>query len=550
MIQPALCLLVALACPANGAMAAAIASAQALASRAGEAILARGGNAFDAAITVTATLAVAEPGSSGLGGGGFWLLHRARDGRQVMIDGRERAPLAARRDMYLDARGRPVPRASIDGPLAAGIPGEVAALVHLSRHYARLSLATDLAPAIAVAERGFRPGPRLRRLMRFRRGVLRQRGGARVFLEHGEVPGDDFVLRQPDLARTLRRIAREGRTGFYEGPVAEAMVEAVRRAGGIWTLDDLRRYRVVERSPIVGRYGGLRIVSASPPSSGGIVLVTMLNVLAQFGIEGRPTAERDHLLVEAMRRAYRDRAAWLGDPDFVTMPVDRLIHPYYAAGLAQSIRLDRATASRELAPAVVAHEAPNTSHFSIIDDEGNRVAATLSINYPFGSGFIAGRTGVLLNDEMDDFSIRPGTPNVYGLVGSRANAIAAGKRPLSSMSPTFIENDRGVVALGTPGGSRIITMVLEAVLDYAAGGTPATMVAVPRIHHQYLPDRVSFEPGAIDAGTQRRLEALGHRLHRLRRQYGDMQVVMRTRDGRFLAASDPRGEGLALVVGD
>ncbi len=536
------------AIPARLPAASAIATAHPLATRAGETVLAEGGNAFDAAIAISATLAVVEPASSGLGGGGFWLLHRARDDRQVMIDGRERAPLAAGRDMYLDDAGRPVPRASIDGPLAAGIPGEVAALVHLSQHYARLPLARDLAPAIEAAEDGFRPGPRLRRMMAFRRDALRRFGGARIFLEDGRLPSEDFVLRQPELARTLRRIARLGRRGFYEGPVAEAMVEAVRAAGGIWTRADLSRYRIVERAPIVGHYAGMRIVSASPPSSGGIGLVTMLNILSHYRLERLPAVGRAHLLIEAMRRAYRDRAAYLGDPDFVQMPVERLVHPYYAAGLAQSIRIDRATASDELAPAIVPDEAPNTSHFSVVDDEGNRVSATLSINYPFGSGFVAGDTGVLLNDEMDDFSIRPGTANVYGLVGSEANAIAPGKRPLSSMTPTFVEGPRGIVVLGTPGGSRIITMVLQAVLEFARGGTPETMVALPRLHHQYLPDRVEYEPDALDPETARGLEALGHRLHRISRRFGNMQIVMQRPDGRLLAASDPRGEGMALVV--
>ena len=529
---------------------AAIASAHPLATRAGEEILAAGGNAFDAAVAVSAALAVVEPMSSGLGGGGFWLLHRAADGRDVMLDGRERAPLAARRDMYLDASGKVIPGLPLDGPLAAGIPGVPAALDHLARHYGRLPLSRSLAPAIRLAREGFPVSPRYRRLARFRLKALRRSpAAARTFLVDGQVPPTGYVLRQLDLAHTLEAIARDGADAFYHGPLARRLVAGVRAAGGIWTRRDLEEYRIVERAPVRGRYRGLRITSAAPPSSGGVALVTMLNILAEDDLSALDEATRIHLVVEAMRRAYRDRAQYLGDPDFVTVPVARLTHPWYGAALRNTIRLDRATPSALLPGAVP--EAPpgaDTTHFSILDGEGNRVAATLSINYPFGAAFVPPGTGVLLNDEMDDFSARPGTPNVYGLIGGEANAIAPGKRPLSSMTPTFVDSEAGVAILGTPGGSRIITMVLLGVLDLAAGHGPDSWVRLKRYHHQFLPDVITYEEGALDAAQVAALQKMGHRL-KARAPYGNMQAVYwDKRRNTVTAASDPRGEGVAVVL--
>jgi gamma-glutamyltranspeptidase/glutathione hydrolase len=528
---------------------AAVASAHPIATAAGQEILAAGGNAFDAAVAVSATLAVVEPYSSGLGGGGFWLLHRARDGHEVMIDGRERAPLGATRTMYQDAKGNVVPHKSVDGPLAAGIPGEPAALVYLAEHYGRLPLARSLAPAIRAAREGFLVDEHYRRMARFRLKQLRASpAAARTFLADGEVPPLGYVVRQPELAATLEALARHGRDGFYKGAVAEKLVAGARAGGGIWTRKDLDQYRVVERAPIRGHYRGLTITAAAPPSSGGIVLMEMLNTLAGYDLHKVDAVTRTHLIVEAMRRAYRDRAEYLGDPDFVTNPVALLTSPLYAAGLRASIRLDRATPSADL-PSVVTHDSGHhTTHFSILDRDGNRVAATLSINYPFGSCYVAEGTGVLLNDEMDDFSSKPGVPNVYGLVGAEANAIAPGKRPLSSMTPTFVDGPRGVAILGTPGGSRIITMVLLGVLKYEAGGDAEAMVKLPRFHHQYLPDVIQFEPGAFSADEQLGLTAMGYTLRELDGPYGNMQVVVWDRKGNTVeAASDPRGVGSAEV---
>jgi len=528
--------------------AAAVASAHPLATRAGHEILAAGGNAFDAAVAVSAALAVVEPYGSGLGGGGFWLLHRAADGRDVMIDGRERAPLAAHRDMYLDDQGNVVAGLSIDGPLSAAIPGTPAALAHIAAHYGRLPLRRSLAPALRYAREGFVVDEHYRRLARFRLEALRRSpAAARIFLQEGEVPVLGHRIRQPELAATLEALAERGAAGFYRGAVAERLVRGVRAAGGIWTLQDLADYRVIEREPLRGAYRGLRIVTAAPPSSGGMALLTMLNILSGYDLERLDIVMRRHLIVEAMRRAYRDRAEYLGDPDFVAVPVERLIHPWYAAGLRASIRPDRATPSAALPVAVeVPPPGAHTTHFSILDREGNRVAATLSINYPFGSAFVPPGTGVLLNDEMDDFSLKPGVPNVYGLIGAEANAIAPGKRPLSSMTPTFVETEQGVAILGTPGGSRIITMVLLAILDLASGNGPESWVALPRFHHQFLPDEIQYEPGALTEVEVSGLEALGHRLKPLRDTYGNMQAVLWDRPrNRVAAASDPRGVGSA-----
>ena len=530
--------------------AAAVATAHPLATEAALEVLRAGGNAFDAAVAAAAALAVVEPYGSGLGGGGFFLLHRAADGRELMLDARERAPLAARRDLYLDADGRVIPKASVDGPLAAAVPGLPAALTHLAGRYGRLPLARSLAPAIALAREGFPVDARYRALARFRLEALRASPeAARIFLADGEVPPEGWRLRQPELAAVLEALARRGREGFYAGPVAEALVEGVRAAGGIWTREDLAAYRVVEREPVRGTYRGIRVTSASLPSSGGIVLLEMLHVLEGYPLERLAPATRVHLLVEAMRRAYRDRAVHLGDPDLVAVPVERLLSRDYAAGLRAGIRLDRATPSALLPGAAGEAAGDHTTHFSILDAEGNRVAATLSINFPFGSGFVPPGTGVLLNDEMDDFAAKPGVPNLYGLVGGEANAIAPGKRPLSSMSPTFLDDGRRLAILGTPGGSRIITMVLLATLDFAAGRGPRSWVGLGRFHHQFLPDEVQAEPGALGAELIRALEAMGHRVRVPGRRWGNMQAVLWDRErGAVEAASDPRGGGLARVV--
>ncbi len=527
----------------------AVATAHPLATEAALEVLADGGNAFDAAVTASAVLAVVEPFGSGMGGGGFWLLHRAADGHEVMIDGRETAPGAAHADMYLDADGEVDERASLDGALAAAIPGQPAALEHLAGEYGELPLARLLEPAIRLAQDGFEVDQRLAERLGWRQEVIAgSPAAAAVFLPDGEPLSAGQTLRQRDLARTLQAIADDGSSAFYDGDIARKMVEAVQEAGGIWSLDDLAGYRIVEREPVTAEAMGLRIVAASPPSSGGVTLVQTLNILEELDIAASETVERVHLIAEAMRRAYRDRARYLGDPDHVDMPLERLLSKDYAAGQRTSIRRDRALPSEYLAPVMSSEDGgPSTTHFSIMDAHGNRVAATLSINWPFGSGFMPEGTGILLNNEMDDFAARPGEPNVYGLVHSQANAIAPGKRMLSSMTPAFFEQGERVAVVGTPGGSRIISMVLLAALEFAADGDAEAMVSTPRFHHQYLPDRIQYEPGALPADVRERLRALGHEVDAVGREYGDMHVI--TRDGSEppRAASDPRGSGLGEV---
>lgn len=529
---------------------AAIASAHPLATEAGFEILRQGGNAFDAAVAVSAVLGVVEPSSSGFGGGGFWLLERASDGFQIMIDGREQAPAAAHRDMYLDIQGDVVRVLSLNGPLAAGIPGMPAALDHLSKKYGKLPLSASLAPAIRIAKEGFVPDAHYRTMTRYRRDVLAQLGdGGRIFLENEQIPGADFKLVQADLARTLNQLAEHGFDGFYKGEVAQKLVTGVKQAGGIWTEQDLGNYRVVERQPIVGRYHDVEIFSAPPPSSGGVVLVEMLNILQGFDLKAMDAAPRKHVIAEAMRRAYRDRAEYLGDADFVANPIALLTNPFYADGLRAGIRTDKATPSNALPGRAKREGGEDTTHFSIIDASGNMVSATLSINTPFGSCFVPPGTGVLLNNEMDDFSAKPGEPNAYGLVGNEANAIEPGKRPLSSMTPTFMKKGNQTAVLGTPGGSRIITMVLLGGLAFADGSEqPADWVSVPRFHHQYLPDAIQFEQNSLSDSEQQALTELGHALKPMKRRYGNMQALWWNRiSGEKRAASDPRRQGLAEV---
>ncbi|TAN69634.1 MAG: gamma-glutamyltransferase [Methylobacter sp.] len=529
---------------------AAIASAHPLATAAGFEILAKGGNVFDAAVAVSATLAVVEPSGSGLGGGGYWLLHREQDGFETMIDGREKAPLAAHQAMYLDKAGKPIPRLSLDGALAAAIPGMPAALVHLSEKYGRLPLAKSLQPAIRAAESGFAISERYRKLLQFRLEVIKKHPQtAQIFLSDGNIPEAYSILRQADLAHTLKQLAKAGRDGFYRGEIADKLVTGVNKAGGIWTKKDLAFYQVVEREPVKGSYRGIKITSSAPSSSGGIVLIEALNILSGYDLKQLDELTRKHLIVEAMRRAYHDRALYLGDSDFIDIPVKRLLNDDYAAGLRSSLRSDKALPSEMLSGEIQPQpEGINTTHFSIIDESGNRVAATLSINFPFGAGLVAPGTGVLLNDQMDDFVGLPGAMNGYGLVGGIANAIAPGKRMLSSMTPTFLDDGSHVAVLGTPGGSRIISMVLLAALDFAQGNEPDSWVQVPRFHHQFMPDVIEYEKGAITAEQLTGLAAMGHQLKEARYNYGDMQAVQWNKTTHQLtAASDRRGEGRAVV---
>lgn len=543
------CLLAGLAIAAPQPANNAIASAHPLATQAGLDALAAGGNAFDAAVAVSSMLAVVEPASSGVGGGGFYLLHVAASGRDVMVDGRETAPQAATRGMYVGADGRVDDQASKDGPLAAGIPGEPAAWAYLATRYGRLPLTRSMAPAIRVARTGFPLYARLQNAIRVKRERLLASPEARaVFLLKGDVPPVGFAIVQKSLASTLELIAQSDARAFYQGAFAKRMADGVRRDGGLWSADDLARYHIVEREPLRIRYRDATIVTAPPPSSGGVVIGDALGILSGYDFASMGRIDRTHLLIEALRHAYRDRAEYLGDPDFVKVPVEQLLSPLYAAGQRTSIRLDHAMPSAFLRGVDGGEESPSTTHFSILDREGNRVAATQSVNLFFGATYVIPGTGFLLNDTMDDFSVAAGVPNAFGLVGAEANAIAPGKRPLSSMTPTFVEQDTGLLIIGSPGGSTIITNVLGGVLQWLDGRSAQEIVAAPRVHHQYLPDNVTFESGAFTPEERSALERRGHHLVESRSAWGNTQVVTwNFVTGRIEAASDPRGFGAGLV---
>ncbi|WP_331488093.1 gamma-glutamyltransferase [Luteimonas kalidii] len=531
---------------------AAIASAHALATEAGFETLRAGGNAFDAAVAVSAVLSVVEPISSGLGGGGFFLLHEAKTGRDVFVDAREMSPAAATQARYLTADGEFDRDRAVNGPWAAGIPGLPAAFVHVAGEYGRLPLSTSLAPAIRIAREGFPVYGRFSRGLQQRREVMERYPGTRaVFLAGGVAPKDGDVFRQPDLARTLELLAEKGFDGFYRGEVGEKLVAGVNAEGGQWTADELAAYTVKEREPIRFRYRDWDITTAPPPSSGGIALAQMLQVLSGWELRELDEPLRVHLVAESMRRAFRDRTFYLGDPDFVRVPQRLLTSPDYAAGLRATINPAKATPSDLLSGQPTPLEDEETTHFSIIDAEGNRAAVTQTVNLLFGSGLVPPGTGVLLNNEMDDFALKPGTPNAFGVMGYDANAPEPGKRMLSSMTPTFMQSPDRVVVLGTPGGTRIITMVLLGILGYDAGLDAQAVAALPRYHHQWMPDRIDAESGAFTPQVAQALRALGHTVRLPGDEaeggrgsshvWGNLQTVeWRLQDNTLHGGSDPR----------
>ncbi|CEG55913.1 gamma-glutamyltransferase [Legionella fallonii] len=530
----------------------AVASAHPLATNAGLEVLNQGGNAFDAAIAVAATLAVVAPYHSGLGGGGFWLLHLEQEHKNIFIDGRETAPKAASQDMYLGADGKVIPELSLNGGLAAAIPGQPAALVYMAKNYGRLPLSKTLAPAIKIAEEGFFVDHQFRYFssMGDRLAVLRKYPAtAAIFLKNNQPYGLGERLVQTDLAHTLSVIAEKGDQGFYHGDIAKRLVQGVNAAGGIWTPEDLANYKIKLREPLVGAYHNMLIITAPPPSAGGIGLLTMLNILANYPLSSFSKLKWVHYLVEAMRLTYWQRDQFLADPDFVNIPVEHLISAENAKQLGTFINPDKALDSKTLQGSSATPKNTSTTHYSIIDAEGNRVSATITVNFIFGSGVIAEGTGVLLNDEMDDFSSKVGEQNVFGIVGSDKNTIAPGKRPLSSMTPTFLELPGRVAIFGTPGGSRIPTMALLASLIFNDSYGAISMVSAMRFHHQYLPDVIQFEPDTFSSEIQEGLKAMGYQLMPLAQNYGDMQAITWDKEGNFLTvASDPRNIGLAAKV--
>ncbi len=487
-----------------------------LASEIGAAILRQGGNAVDAAVAVGYALAVAHPCCGNLGGGGFMLIHLA-GGTDTFINFRERAPLAARADMFLDAHGKVVGKRSLNGYLAVGVPGTVMGLETARQKYGTLPREVLIAPAIKLAAEGFV-------LTRGDVDVLAegtqdfrdQPNVAAIFLNRGEpfAPGDR--LTQKDLAATLHAISNGGAEAFYHGAVPAAIAAASRAHGGLLTVEDFAAYSVTETVPIHCSYRGYAIVSAPPPSSGGITLCEMLQVLEGYPLKamGFHSSKAVHVMTEAMRHAYRDRNTYLGDPAFVDNPTARLLSVRHAQSIRAQIQPNRATPSSDLQGLAAVDEHATTTHYSVADRLGNAVAVTYTINDSFGAKVIAGDTGFFLNDEMDDFTAKPGVPNAFGLVQGKANAVAPGKRPLSSMTPTLVfKNDKPVLVLGTPGGSRIITTVLEVIVNVIDHGmTLQEAIDAPRIHHQWLPDTLAAEPFALSADTAEALGAMGYKI--------------------------------------
>jgi gamma-glutamyltranspeptidase / glutathione hydrolase len=530
---------------------------QAIATQVGAEVLARGGNAIDAAVAIGYALAVVHPCCGNLGGGGFLTVHlAAREGepaREAFLDFREKAPLAATRDMFLDAEGKPDPKKSLDGYLAVGVPGTVLGLDDALQRWGTLPRAAVIAPAIELAAQGFV-------LTRGDADILasgaaafaREPGIAAIFLKGGKplAPGDRLV--QADLARTLRQIADQGPDAFYRGDIAARIVASSEAHGGILTREDFEKYDVALREPIRCSYRGFDVVSAPPPSSGGTTLCLLLNILSghPIGEYGFNSARTVHLMVEAMRRAYVDRNLLLGDPDFVRNPLERLLSAEYAAAHRSAIDPARATPiepSRAQATAAPA-EATQTTHFSVLDRSGNAVAVTYTINGYFGARRIAGDTGFFLNNEMDDFTAKPGAPNLFGLVQGEPNAIAPGKRPLSSMSPTIVlQQGRPFLTLGSPGGGRIITTVLEGILNVVDHGmNVAEAVNSPRVHHQWLPDVISVEPRAFTADTREKLVAMGHKIVD-ERPWGALEAIHSPGEG---ASSGAPSEAKLRAFGD
>lgn len=492
-----------------------VVTAQHLASQVGVDVLKKGGNAIDAAVAVGYALAVVYPAAGNLGGGGFMTIQLA-DGRKTFIDFREKAPLAAKADMYLDAAGNVVPHASTTGQLAVAVPGSVAGMEYALAKYGTKKRGELIAPAIALADRGFRLEQGDIDLLHTATNDFRKDPPSRaIFLNKGEPFEVGERLVQKDLAKTLRLVAAHGADGFYHGPVAASIAASSKAGGGILTQADLDRYRVRELAPVECDYRGYHVVSAPPPSSGGVVICEILTVLEGYPMRdlGFRSAQAVHYQIEAMRHAYMDRNSYLGDPDYVKNPIAHLLDRNYAAEIRQAIDPQKAGVSAQIKPGVPPHEGTNTTHYSIADKDGNAVSVTYTLNDWFGAKVMAPGTGVLLNDEMDDFTAKPGVPNLYGLVQGEANSIAPGKTPLSSMSPTIVtQNGKPVMVVGTPGGSRIITAVLHTivnVIDYDMDIQEA--VDAPRFHQQWLPETTNLERFAVSPDTLHILEGMGHK---------------------------------------
>lgn len=531
-----------------------VSSQEAIATKVGVAILEKGGNAVDAAIATGFALAVTLPRAGNLGGGGFMMIHKAATGETDALDYREKAPAAATRDMFLGDDGEPDNQKSRFSGLAIGVPGTVAGFAAAFEKHGSGNLTWEelLAPSIALAQDGIAVTPDLSASLAARiKRLGKDPATAEIFFKAGLVPylpGE--TLKQTDLAKTLQLIADQGAAGFYQGETAERIAAKVQAAGGGMTPADLAAYEPVWRTPVTGAYRGYEIASMPPPSSGGVHIVQILNMLEGYPMReyGSNSADSIHVMAEAKRRAYADRSKYLGDPDYSDIPVNGLTDPDYAAKLAQSIDMKAVTASTDVAPGnPIPYESNETTHYSVVDKDGNAVSNTYTLNFSYGVGLTADGTGVLLNNELDDFSAKPGSPNAYGLIGGTANAVEGGKRPLSSMSPTLVFKDGSLfLVTGSPGGSRIITTTLQIILnviDHQMNIAEAT--AAPRVHHQWFPDEIRIEEG-LSPDTIRLLEERGHKIA-LKNVMGSTQSIMKV-SGILAGASDPRRQG-ALTAG-
>ena len=520
-----------------------VATEQALASQVGLDILKQGGNAVDAAVAVGFALAVVLPNAGNLGGGGFMVLHDGETGQNVALDFREMAAARAHRDMYLDAQGKVIDGKSLFTHDAVGVPGTVAGMVHALNKWGSMPLAKVIAPAIKLADQGFVVSEVLASTLAEEKDTLGKWPASRaIFFKQGEPlkAGDKLV--QKDLANSLRQISKSGAAAFYQGDIGKKISKEMAKHGGSITLQDLKDYKVVERKPILGNYRGYQVVTMPPPSSGGIHLVQILNMLEHYPIKdyGVNSANTIHVMAESMKLAYADRAEYLGDPDFVKNPVTGLISKGYADSLVKGIQMNQARPAAQIKPGQPQpYESDQTTHFSVMDKTGDAVAVTYTLNLNFGTGIVAEGTGILLNNEMDDFSVKPGIPNAFGLVGGSANAIAPKKRPLSSMTPTIVlKNDKPWLVTGSPGGARIITTVLQSIVNTIDHGmNPAEAIVTPRVHHQWLPDELRIEDG-ISPDTIALLQQKGHKVA-LKAPMGRVQIIQADESG-FYGYSDPR----------
>ena len=520
-----------------------VASEQGLATQVGLDILKQGGNAIDAAVAVGFALAVVLPNAGNIGGGGFMVLHDDKTGKNVAIDFREIAPAKASRDMYLDNQGNVIDGKSLFTHDASGVPGTVAGMEYALKKWGTMPLSKVLEPAIKLADKGFIVSDVLAQTLKEEKSTLGKWSSSKaIFFKNGEPLKSGDLLVQKDLAKSLRLIAKQGAKAFYQGEIATKIAKEMQSHGGTMTLEDLKAYKVVERQPIIGDYRGYKVVTMPPPSSGGVHLIEILNMLEHYPIkeDGVNSAKNIHHMAESMKLAYADRSEYLGDPDFVKIPVTGLTSKAYANERVKTIDDNKARLSSTIKPGKPQpYESDQTTHFSVMDKAGNAVAVTYTLNLNFGSGIVVEGTGILLNNEMDDFSVKPGVPNAFGLVGGAANAIEAKKRPLSSMTPTIVmKNNKPWLVTGSPGGARIITTVLQSVvntIDHEMN--PAEAIITPRVHHQWLPDELRVEAG-ISPDTIKLLQAKGHKVV-TKAPMGRIQIIQAD-DSGFYGYSDPR----------